>query len=120
MPLADLKKTVDDDFLSTIKLSLRLDQNADDNLLKSLILAARRDIMGQVGEQIDDFFDDNEVFKTAVIIETQHLYTHREAVSTQQTYEVSMSLAYLINSMKDDYRLQYQQLNEENEYGESN
>lgn len=107
MSVDELKQNVSEETLDLVKLSLRLDQDEDDSLLKTLILAARRDIMGQVGEQIDDFFDDNQTFDTAVLILVQHLYTHREAVSTQQTFEVEMSLAYLINSLKDDYRLKY-------------
>lgn len=106
MAIKDLLTSVSDDDLSMVKLSLRLDTDGDDLLLKTLIKAARRDVIGQVGEEIDDFFDDNEIFKTAVIIEVSHLYSHREAVSTQQTFEVPMAFYSLINSMKDDYRYQ--------------
>ena len=79
---------------------------SDDILLRMLIKAARRDIIGQVGERIDDFFDKNEVFSAAVILEVAHLYNHRSATSEQQTFEVPMALYSLINSMKDDYRYQ--------------
>ncbi|WP_323058304.1 head-tail connector protein [Limosilactobacillus reuteri] len=106
MSIKLLKDTVSDDDLGQVKTSLRLepDMENDDVLLKMLIKAARRDIIGQVGERIDDFFDDNEVFNAAVILEVSHLYNHRSATSEQQTYEVPMALYSLINSMKDDYR----------------
>lgn len=108
MSIEMLKNTVSDDDLDQVKTSLRLepDMESDDILLRMLIKAARRDIIGQVGERIDDFFDKNEVFSTAVILEVAHLYNHRSATSEQQTFEVPMALYSLINSMKDDYRYQ--------------
>lgn len=108
MSIEMLKNTVSDDDLDQVKASLRLepDMESDDILLRMLIKAARRDIIGQVGERIDDFFDKNEVFSAAVILEVAHLYNHRSATSEQQTFEVPMALYSLINSMKDDYRYQ--------------
>lgn len=108
MSIEMLKNTVSDDDLDQVKTSLRLepDMESDDILLRMLIKAARRDIIGQVGERIDDFFDKNEVFSAAVILEVAHLYNHRSATSEQQTFEVPMALYSLINSMKDDYRYQ--------------
>ena len=108
MSIEMLKNTVSDDDLDQVKTSLRLepDMESDDVLLRMLIKAARRDIIGQVGERIDDFFDKNEVFSAAVILEVAHLYNHRSATIEQQTFEVPMALYSLINSMKDDYRYQ--------------
>ncbi|MBB1079064.1 phage gp6-like head-tail connector protein [Limosilactobacillus sp. STM2_1] len=106
MSINSLKETVSDDELQTVKASLRLepDMTDDDKLVKMLIKAARRDVISQVGERINDFFDNNEVFNAAVILEVSHLYNHRSATSEQQTYEVPMALYSLINSMKDEYR----------------
>lgn len=110
MSIHDLKTIVQDSDVATIKDSLRLDEEDDDDLLRMLIKAARADVMGQVGEEIDDFYDNNEVFKSAVLVEVSHLYENRQAVSTQQTYEVPMVLYSLINSMKDDYRYRLEQI----------
>ena len=106
MSIDQLKKRVTDDDLAEAKVSFRInpDDNFDDDLIRMLVKAARRDIIEQVGEQIDDFFDDNDVFKAAVLIEVGHLYNHRDATSSQQEYEVPMALYSLINSMKDNYR----------------
>ena len=101
-----------DPLLSNAKLSLRLDDDEDDTLVSSLIRAARKDIMGQVGEQIDGFYDNNDVFEAAVILYVTHLYNHRDAVSTQQTYEVPIALYSLINSLKDTYREKIMERNE--------
>ena len=108
MSIEMLKNTVSDDDLDQVKTSLRLepDMESDDILLRMLIKAARRDIIGQVGERIDDFFDKNEVFSAAVILEVTLLYNHRSATREQHTFEVRMGLYSLINSMKDDYRYQ--------------
>lgn len=113
MSIKSLKQTVSTDDLATVKTSLRLDEDDDDALLTMLIKAARADVMGQVGEQIDDFFDGNEVFKSAVLVEVSHLYENRQAVSTQQTFEVPMVLYSLINSLKDDYRYKLEQQNQQ-------
>lgn len=106
MSINQLKEQVTADDLAEAKVSLRVDpdDNFDDDLIRMLIKAARRDIIEQVGEQIDDFFDNNAVFKAAVLIEVGHLYNHRDATSSQQEYEVPMALYSLINSMKDNYR----------------
>ena len=118
MAIKALKTTVDDDTLSLVRNSLRLDSQDDDELLKLLIKTARADVINQVGEQIDTFFDDNDIFDTAVMVEVSHLYTNRQAVSTQETYEVPMVMYSLINSMKDDYRYQVAQLDKEDDDGE--
>lgn len=116
MSIHDLKTIVQDSDVAMIKDSLRLDEEDDDDLLRMLIKVARADVMGQVGEEIDDFYDDNEVFKSAVLVEVSHLYENRQAVSTQQTYEVPMVLYSLINCLKDDYRYKLEKIN--NEKGE--
>lgn len=118
MTIKTLKTTVDDGTLSLVRNSLRLDSQDDDELLTLLIKTARADVINQVGEQIDTFFDNNDIFDTAVMVEVSHLYTNRQAVSTQETYEVPMVMYSLINSMKDDYRYQVAQLDKEDDDGE--
>lgn len=118
MAIKALKTTVDDGTLSLVRNSLRLDSQDDDELLRLLIKTARADVINQVGERIDTFFDDNDIFDTAVMVEVSHLYTNRQAVSTQETYEVPMVMYSLINSMKDDYRYQVAQLDKEDDDGE--
>ena len=118
MTIKALKTTVDDGTLSLVRNSLRLDSQDDDELLTLLIKTARTDVINQVGEQIDTFFDNNDIFDTAVMVEVSHLYTNRQAVSTQETYEVPMVMYSLINSMKDDYRYQVAQLDKEDDDGE--
>lgn len=117
MSLNELKTQVSDEDLNLISESLRLDPDEDSDLLTLLIKTARADIMGQVGEQIDDFYDHNETFNAAVLVEVSHLYENRHAVSTQQTYEVPMVLYSLINSLKDSYRYE---LSKQDEEGEEN
>lgn len=104
MSIDELKNHVDEDDIQVVEESLRLDEHEDHNLIDMLIKTARADIMGQVGEEIDDFYDNNETFKSAVLVEVSHLYENRHAVSNQQFFEVPMVLYSLINSLKDDYR----------------
>lgn len=111
MSIKDLTTSVTDQDLSTIKQSLRVEEDSDNGLIKALILAARKDIVGQVGDKIDDFYDQDERFAVAVLMEVSHFYENRHAVSPTQSYEVPMSLSYLINSLKDDYRLRMEEQN---------
>lgn len=111
MSIKALTTEVTDQDLSTIKQSLRVEEDSDNGLIRALILAARKDIIGQVGSKFDDFYDHDERFSVAVLMEVSHFYENRHAVSSAETYEVPMSLSYLINSMKDDYRLRLEEQN---------
>lgn len=117
MSINSLGNDVSSGDVETAKVSLRVDPDDtfDDGLIKMLIKAARRDIIEQVGEQIDDYFDDNEIFSAAVLIEVGHLYNHRDSTSTQQEYEVPMALYSLINALKDDYRYRIALLNKDSD-----
>lgn len=106
MSIQELKETVTSEDLAQAKTSLRIDPDDtfDDVLVRMLVKTARRDIINQVGEQIDDFFDNNDVFTAAVLVEVGHLYNHRDSTSTQEEFEVPMVQYSLINSLKDEYR----------------
>lgn len=108
MSIQELKETVTSEDLAQAKTSLRIDPDDtfDDVLVRMLVKTARRDIINQVGEQIDDFFDNNDVFTAAVLVEVGHLYNHRDSTSTQEEFEVPMVQYSLINSLKDEYRYQ--------------
>lgn len=120
MSIQQLKDKVTDDELATAKLSLRVepDDTFDDDLIKMYIKAARCDVIEQVGERIDDFFDKNAVFDAAVLLEVGHLYNNRDATSVQQTYEVPVALYSLINSLKDSYRVKVAELENQPENSE--
>lgn len=103
MSISSLKTTVSDTELANARNFCKLDEGVEDELLKVWVLAARRKVMGEVGEEIDDFYDDNPVFQQAVWIETFNHFNDRTTSST----------AYLsynrierddINGLKDDYR----------------
>lgn len=104
MSISSLKTTVTDEELANVRNFCKLDENVEDELLKIWLLAARQKVMGSVGEQIDDFYDDNPIFQQAVWIEVFNHFNDRTTTST----------AYLsynrierddINGLKDDYRL---------------
>lgn len=103
MSISSLKTTVSDTELANVRNFCKLEEGVEDELLKVWILAARRKVMSEVGEQIDDFYDDNPIFQQAVWIETFNHFNDRTTTST----------AYLsynrierddINGLKDDYR----------------
>lgn len=118
MSISSLKTTVTDEELTRARNFCKLDESVEDELLKVWLLAARRKVMGSIGEQIDDFYDDNPVFQQAVLIEVFDHFNSRTTVSTA-------FLSYNrierddINSLKDDYRyaLEQRQLMEDTNDG---
>lgn len=118
MSISSLKTTVTDEELASVRNFCKLDEGVEDDLLKVWLLAARRKVMGSVGEQIDDFYDDNPVFQQAVWIEVFDHFNNRTTASTA-------FLSYNrierddINDLKDDYRyaLEQQQLKEDTNDG---
>ena len=105
MSIAKLLTEVDDKSLADCKIFLRIDSNYEDPLLKTLMLAARKDVMIQVGDKIDDFFDDNPIFQAAVLMKTYHMYVNRDSSAQAMNFDIKDGYASEINTMKDDYRI---------------
>lgn len=94
---------IDQGFMSLVRNSLRIDNDTDTDLLTKIIVAARKNIAGQVEEDDLTFYDNNEEFDYAVVLLASHLYTNRSATSTSQLYEVPIALENLILSLKESY-----------------
>lgn len=103
MSISELESTVDDKALSQALEFFKLPPGVDDNTVKMLILAARRDVIGQVGNLIDDFYDDNPIFQAAVLLDAYTMYNNRDRDSTAMIFEHPI-FGKQINALKDDYR----------------
>lgn len=103
MSIEKLLTSVDDESLQHALNNLKLEPHVDDDLVKLEILAARKDVIGQVGSRLDDFFDDNPEFEMAVLIEVFTLYNNRDSDSTADIFQ-HPAFHSLIESMKDSYR----------------
>ena len=104
MSVKSLLTTVEPEDLQDVKEFCKVDGDLEDQEITGLILSARRDIIGQVGDRIDDFFDDNWNFKYAVWLKTYHSYNNRDTSSNAMTFEIQDTYNSTINAMKDDYR----------------
>lgn len=104
MSIKSLLSNVGPEDLEDVKNFCKVDGNLEDTEITGLMLSARRDIIGQVGDQIDDFFDDNWNFKYAVWLKTYHSYNNRDTSSNAMTFEIQDTYNSTINAMKDDYR----------------
>lgn len=104
MSIHALLTQVEPEDLQDVKNFCKVDGDLEDQEITGMMLSARRDIIGQVGDRIDDFFDDNWNFKYAVWLKTYHSYNNRDTSSNAMTFEIQDTYNSTINAMKDDYR----------------
>lgn len=104
MSIHTLLTQVEPEDLQDVKNFCKVDGDLEDQEITGMMLSARRDIIGQVGDRIDDFFDDNWNFKYAVWLKTYHSYNNRDTSSNAMTFEIQDTYNSTINAMKDDYR----------------
>lgn len=105
MSIATLTSSVSSEDLELAKSFCKVDGTEEDDLMQTLILMARRDIIGQVGSEIDDFFDDNKTFTISVCMKVYHNYKNRDGTTRAMTWDITDGYHSLINSMKDEYRV---------------
>lgn len=122
MSIKSLLTTVEPEDLQNVKNFCKVDGDLEDQEITGMMLSARRDIIGQVGYRIDDFFDDNWNFKYAVWLKTYHSYNNRDTSSNAMTFEIQDTYNSTINAMKDDYRYRVWLEDKENDHddGERN
>ncbi|WP_290078972.1 head-tail connector protein [Lactobacillus taiwanensis] len=122
MSIKSLLTTVEPEDLKNVKNFCKVDGDLEDQEITGMMLSARRDIIGQVGDRIDDFFDDNWNFKYAVWLKTYHSYNNRDTSSNAMTFEIQDTYNSTINAMKDDYRYRVWLEDKENDHddGERN
>lgn len=104
MSLHDLKTQVSAKELERARDYFKLPEGVDESIIKMDILAARNQVMAEVGEQIDNFFDDNPIFQAAVLLSAYTMYNNRDKDSQAMIFEHPVYQNF-INSMKDTYRL---------------
>lgn len=89
-----------------LKLSLRVDSNADDQLLSGYSLAAENYIKNAIGYDHDDFYKDDKVkdlFETAVIAQASAYYSFRTALSLVNSYPVEPVVDSIVSQLQGEY-----------------
>lgn len=102
MSIHELLHNVDSVALEHVRNYCKIEPNIDDGLLTLEVLAARKDIIGQVGNKLDNFFDDNPEFEAAVLIEVFTHYNNRDMDSTADIFQHPAYGNYIL-AMKADY-----------------
>lgn len=89
-----------------LKLSLRVDSDVDDQLLKGYSLAAENYIKNAIGYDHDDFYESERVsslFETAVIAQASAYYSFRTALSFVNSYPVEPAVDSIVSQLQAEY-----------------
>lgn len=93
--------------LDRLKLSLRLDTDEDDELLKLYLESAKGYIKGAIGID-EDFYTQNQVvtmLDTAIIAQATGYYTARTSLTNIPMNPVNMTVNSIINQLRGKYAL---------------
>lgn len=93
--------------LADLKLSLRLDDDTDDALLKGYLAAAESYIKNAVAEDApDDFWtrvDVNDLANTATLALAATYYNNRQVVTTTTVNPIDLTLSAIIGTLRGKY-----------------
>lgn len=93
--------------LEDLKSNLRIDTDDDDKLLKQLVKAAQKTLIGKIGPVVGDFYKENEQFELATIMLTDHFFKTRSATVENTTSVVPpFGVDMIILDLKAEYRVQ--------------
>ncbi|MDD9139142.1 phage gp6-like head-tail connector protein [Fructobacillus sp. CRL 2054] len=92
--------------IDDLKLSLRVDTNADDTLLHGYAIAAENYIKNAVGNDKPAFYQqDNvvELIRVAVIAQASAYYSYRTALSLVQSYPIELAVDSIVSQLQGEY-----------------
>ena len=99
----------EDKLLETLKLSLRVDGDVDDEILKRNILAAKAYVIGAIGYDdgimtgFYEFADIKDQFEMVVIAIASSYYTYRSAIVGNAVSEVDLVSYSIIGQLRGKY-----------------
>lgn len=92
--------------IESLKLSLRIDGNADDVLLTGYSKAAEAYIKNAVGTDDDSFFEKESVIdlvKTAIIAQASAYYSFRTSLSLVESYPIEPAVDSIVAQLRGVY-----------------
>lgn len=92
--------------LDDLKLSLRLDGDADDELLKGYLNTAESYIKQAIGTELDSFYEDTNVvdlFNTAVMALASAYYNYRSSLVPTTAISVNLPVDSIIGQLRGLY-----------------
>lgn len=104
--------------MDTLKLSLRLDNDEDDELLKLYLSTAKSFVYGAVGrdEEYKNFFEIEEVktmLNTAIIAQSTGYYNARTSISSIPMSPVNLAVNSIIGQIRYRYDLYMEEHSDE-------
>ncbi|WP_125766120.1 head-tail connector protein [Levilactobacillus mulengensis] len=105
--------------LDDLKLSLRLDGDADDELLKGYLNTAESYIKQAIGTELDSFYEDASVvdlFNTAVLALASAYYNYRSSLVPTTAISVNLPVDSIIGQLRGLYDLKMEAITD----GQSN
>lgn len=94
--------------LDDLKLSLRLDGDADDELLKGYLNTAESYIKQAIGTELDSFYEDASVvdlFNTAVMALASAYYNYRSSLVPTTAISINLPVDSIIGQLRGLYEL---------------
>lgn len=93
--------------LESLKISLRIDGEADDELLKQYLSTAQSYIRNAIDSEAPDaFFEQENVadnYATAFLAMASALYNNRSSLGVTQTFAVDLALKSIIGQLRGMY-----------------
>ncbi|ANZ70370.1 head-tail connector protein [Pediococcus claussenii] len=93
--------------LQTLKNSLRIDGEKDDNLLKQNLSAAQSYIRNAIDSEAPDAFFElatvSDIYEIAVLALASTYYNNRSSLGVTQTFAVDLTLESIIGQLRGMY-----------------
>ncbi|MDT6981718.1 head-tail connector protein [Levilactobacillus zymae] len=102
--------------LDDLKLSLRLDSDADDRLLNGYLNTAENYIKQAVGTESDAFYDDASVidlFNTAVLALASAYYNYRSSLVPTTAISIDLPVDSIIGQLRGLYDLKMEAITDD-------
>lgn len=102
--------------LDDLKLSLRLDGDADDELLKGYLNTAESYIKQAIGTELDSFYEDASVvdlFNTAVMALASAYYNYRSSLVPTTAISINLTVDSIIGQLRGLYDLKMEAITDD-------
>lgn len=93
-----------DEILPLLKSSLRIAGDEDDEMLKLILDASIDNVKSMVGTQ-DDFFENNQSFKLAVLQQSTNNFLNRASSSDVDLFDTKYGMQSAVLHLKAQYQI---------------
>ncbi|WP_312979632.1 head-tail connector protein [Leuconostoc falkenbergense] len=94
----------ENNLLSLLKSSLRIAGDEDDEMLKLIISASWDNVKSMIGTQ-DEFFENNQSFKLAVLQQSTNNFLNRASSSDVNLFDTKYGMQSAVLHLKAQYQI---------------